>query len=148
MLPFIFVCFSFVIFMIIHHSENSNSFWECSQCSIWGNLKIKLLDTSFWPMLASKPEQYRGRFLTKNSLLDCDFAVIPMFQGWRIFFLFLFFQIKFSINVFLLLVINIGGLELLRKPLSSWRAICEYPLLNYGSDALLIVIGYFMFWIP
>ena len=139
MLPFISCMFFFYNIYDIHHSKNSDSFRECSQHNIWGNLKIKLLDTSFWPMLASKPEQYRGRFLTKNSLLDCDFAVIPMFQGWRIFFLFLFFQIKFSINVFLLLVINIGGLELLRKPLSSWRAICEYPLLNYGGDAMLIV---------
>ena len=49
------------------------------------------------------------------------------------------------INVFLLLVITIGGLELLRNLLSSWRAIREYPLVNYGGDAMLVVIKYFMF---
>ena len=63
-------------------------------------------------------------------------------------FLYLFFQIKFRIGVFPLLVITIGGLESSRNPLSSCRAIREYPLLIYGGDAMLIVLAYFTFWIP
>ena len=147
MLPFISCMFFFYNFYDIHHSENSNPFWECSQHNIWGNLKIKLLDTSFWRMLASKPKRYRGRFLTKNSLLDCDFAIIPMFQGWRIFFIFIFSN-KIYNQHFSFVSNNHWRLGIVEKPAEFMRAICEYPLLNYGSDAMLIVVGYFTFWIP
>jgi hypothetical protein len=48
--------------------------------NIWGNRKIKLLDTTFWQTLTDDPARYRDGFRDKNNLLECDFAVIPMFD--------------------------------------------------------------------
>jgi hypothetical protein len=37
------------------------------------------LDTSVWQTLTKDSNRYRDGFKKKNDILDCDFAVIPMF---------------------------------------------------------------------
>ena len=40
----------------------------------------KLMDTTFWEKLSQDPGRYRDGFMKKNNLLECDFAVMPMFK--------------------------------------------------------------------
>ena len=71
---------SLFILFYLHVKCNRDSFLQCASRNIWGNLRIKLFDTSLWNMLSNNPGRYHGRFLEKNNFLDCDFAIIPMFK--------------------------------------------------------------------
>jgi hypothetical protein len=64
-------------------NRNSDAFQEYAGRDIWGNRKIKLFDTTFWEKLSKDPDRYRDGFMKKNNLLECDFAVIPMFKLYR-----------------------------------------------------------------
>lgn len=68
-----------------HLKSKRDCFRCCASRNIWGNLKIKLFDTSIWEMLSNEPEKYFDRFMAKNNFMECDFAVIPMFEGWENF---------------------------------------------------------------
>jgi hypothetical protein len=59
--------------------QSRDCFQDCVQRNVWGNRRIKLLDTTFWEQLAKDPDRYRDGFRKKNNLLECDFAVMPMF---------------------------------------------------------------------
>ena len=48
--------------------------------NIWGELKILLLDTTFWSQLSSDPDRYGEKFRQKLNLLDNDFVIMPMFE--------------------------------------------------------------------
>jgi len=58
---------------------NRDSYLENSSKNIWGNLKIKLLDTAFWSQLANNPDAYHDRYRAGLNLLGYDLAVMPMF---------------------------------------------------------------------
>jgi hypothetical protein len=47
--------------------------------NIWGNVKIKLLDTIFWTKLSATPDGYNEKYRKKTNLIDYDFVVMPMF---------------------------------------------------------------------
>jgi len=49
--------------------------------NIWGDLKIKLLDTIFWTKLSDDPNRYNEKFRGKMNLLEYDYVVMPMFGG-------------------------------------------------------------------
>jgi hypothetical protein len=57
---------------------NRDCHQDCLRRNIWGNLKIKLLDPTFWQCLSKTPEKYGDRFQKKLNLLDFDFAVMPI----------------------------------------------------------------------
>jgi hypothetical protein len=61
-------------------NDHRDCFQDCARRNIWGGRKIILMDTTFWDKLTTHPDRYRDGFKEKNNLLDCDFAVIPMFK--------------------------------------------------------------------
>jgi hypothetical protein len=72
-----------LFFFVISLSElyhGRDCFQDCESRGIWGKTKIKLLDTLFWQKLSKDPEQYHERCRSKVNLLDCDYAVIPIFE--------------------------------------------------------------------
>jgi hypothetical protein len=77
-------CLLFVLFLIARVESiskvNRDCFQDCAQQNIWGNRKIKLLDTTFWQQLSQDPDRYRDGFRKKNNLLEYDFVVMPMFD--------------------------------------------------------------------
>lgn len=46
----------------------------------WGNLKIQLLDTTFWAQLSQHPDKFVQGFQSRVNLLKYDFVVMPMFE--------------------------------------------------------------------
>lgn len=56
-----------------------DSYQQHSKQNDWGNLKITLLDTSFWPKMSVEPDAYRERYRAKVDLVGYDFVVMPMF---------------------------------------------------------------------
>ena len=67
--------------LVPHISKHiSDCFRDCTRRKIWGNKKIKLLDTMFWQQLSKDPDLYKDGYRRKNNLLECDFAVMPMFD--------------------------------------------------------------------
>jgi len=48
--------------------------------NIWGNNVIRLLDTTFWTSLSTKPKKFNKKFRERVNLLECDYAVMPMFS--------------------------------------------------------------------
>jgi hypothetical protein len=60
--------------------QNRDCFQDCVERNIWGKQKIKLLDTTFWETLTKDSGRYKGKFRKNNDILDCDFAVMPMFE--------------------------------------------------------------------
>jgi hypothetical protein len=56
-----------------------DSYLKNSSKNIWGNLKITLLDTTFWPTMSNDPNKYHDRYRAKVDLLSHDFVVMPMF---------------------------------------------------------------------
>jgi hypothetical protein len=61
--------------------KHRDSFRDCAQRNIWGNLKIQMLDTPFWSQLTEDPDRFGERFRTRVNLLEHDFVVMPMFEG-------------------------------------------------------------------
>jgi hypothetical protein len=59
---------------------SSDCFQDGVRRNVWGAMKIKLLDTSFWGILSDSPEKYGDRFQKKLNLLDYNFVVMPMFK--------------------------------------------------------------------
>jgi hypothetical protein len=47
---------------------------------IWGNTKILLLDTTFWPQLSSNPEKFTEKWRSKIDMVNYDYVVMPMFE--------------------------------------------------------------------
>lgn len=78
-LVLLFVPFSVVVSL---SKWNSDWFRNCFSKNVWGNLKIHLLDTTFWTQLSVEPERYGERFRTKLGLLEYDYVVMPMFSEW------------------------------------------------------------------
>ena len=74
--------FSKVIFFITIVPSNCNRdcFRDCDSRGVWGNLKIKLLDTMVWQKLREKPEYFHERYQAKANLLESDFVLMPMFD--------------------------------------------------------------------
>ena len=52
----------------------------CPVENIWGNVKIKLLDTIFWTKLSATPDGYNEKYRKKTNLIDYDFVIMPMFR--------------------------------------------------------------------
>ena len=77
-LLFVFFFFSPLVPHISKHI--SDCFCDCTRRKIWGNKKIKLLDTMFWQQLFKDPDLCKKGYQRKNNLLECDFAVMPMFD--------------------------------------------------------------------
>jgi hypothetical protein len=59
--------------------KHRDSIRDCTQRNIWGNLKIKLLDTPFWSQLSEDPDRFGERWRTRVNLLEHDFVVMPIF---------------------------------------------------------------------
>jgi hypothetical protein len=59
-----------------------DSFHDCAHRNIWGNMKIQLLDTTFWPHLTEDPERFGERYRTRVNLLEYDFVVMPIFEAY------------------------------------------------------------------
>ena len=60
--------------------SNRDSFKDCQGKNVWGGMKIQLLDTVFWSSLSVNPEKYKKKYRNRVKLLECDFAVMPMYQ--------------------------------------------------------------------
>ena len=58
-----------------------DSFHDCTRRNIWGNMKIQLLDTTFWPHLTEDIERFVERYRTRVNLLEYDFVVMPIFEA-------------------------------------------------------------------
>lgn len=70
----------FVSLYMIHYEWHRDYFRLYSGRNIWGNLKIKLLDTLIWPQLRDDPDRYDEQYRKKQKLVEYDFLVIPMFE--------------------------------------------------------------------
>ena len=73
----------FVFFLFVSsplYEWNSHWYQDCQEQNIWGNVKICLLDTIFWPKFSTEPENFRERSRRKINLLEYHFAVMPMFE--------------------------------------------------------------------
>jgi len=70
-----------LVFVYPPSKGSSDCFQDCVSRNVWGAMKIKLLDTSFWGILPDSPEKYGDRFQKKLNLLDYNFVVMPMFKG-------------------------------------------------------------------
>jgi hypothetical protein len=71
---FLIFYFSFEIIIV------RDCYRDCASRNLWGNLRIKLFDTTFWQKMSQEPDRYRDGWMTKNNLLECDFAVLPIFE--------------------------------------------------------------------
>ena len=60
--------------------KHRDSFRECEKRNLWGNLKIQLLDTPFWPLVTEYPERFTEKYRSRVNLLEHDFVVMPMFE--------------------------------------------------------------------
>lgn len=56
-----------------------DSYRDHSMKKTWGNLKITLLDTNFWPKMSEDPNEYHERYRTRVDLVGYDLVVMPMF---------------------------------------------------------------------
>ena len=65
---------------ITQTKRNSNFFHVCADRKIWGSLEVKLLDNSFWENLSLESEKYSLKYQNRLKLMECDSAVMPMFQ--------------------------------------------------------------------
>jgi hypothetical protein len=70
-------CFSSLGFMPFKGS--SDCFQDCVHRDVWGTLKIKLLDTTFWASYSNNPDRYGERLRNKLNLFEYDFVVMPLF---------------------------------------------------------------------
>lgn len=72
------ICFSGLNLLTIFPVAR-DSYRKYSSKNIWGTLRIRVLDTTFWQKLLVNPEQYHSRVRAKIDLVSCDFAVMPIF---------------------------------------------------------------------
>jgi hypothetical protein len=68
-------------FVFLLSKSGSDCFEDCLSRNVWGVMKIKLLDTSFWGLLSKTPENFGAKYQKKLNLLDYDFLVMPMFKS-------------------------------------------------------------------
>ena len=87
--------------------------------NVWGEAKVKLLDTTFWESLSKIPSKYVEKQCKKLGLLECDYAHVRKVTN------FLFIK-KIMIDHRLSYSASIGGWELWRIPTSSWREKCMF----------------------
>ena len=79
-LAFSLMCVSFLLCLASILRQHRDSFREFGQRNTWGNLKIQLLDTSFWPLVTDYPERFTEGYRARVNLLEHDFVVMPMFE--------------------------------------------------------------------
>jgi hypothetical protein len=68
-------------FLFVFSEFHRHHFDKFSRQNIWGNCKIRLLDTLFWPIMREDPQRYNERFRAKVDLATYDFVVMPMFES-------------------------------------------------------------------
>jgi len=56
-----------------------DSYFKYSAKNAWGNLKVTLLDTTFWSSMSVDPDKYHERYRAKVNLVGYDYVVMPMF---------------------------------------------------------------------
>jgi hypothetical protein len=68
-----------LVYLPVSLSELSRHWFSSySSKNIWGNLKIKLLDSTFWALITKEPYKFNKKFRDKYKLLEYDFVVVPM----------------------------------------------------------------------
>jgi hypothetical protein len=72
-----FVLYFWSVSILMKHRD---SFRDCAQRNIWGNLKIQLLDTAFWAQLSEDAEMFVERYRARVNLLEYDFVLMPIFE--------------------------------------------------------------------
>jgi hypothetical protein len=72
----------FYLFFNYSYDNNSHSFRDCAGRNIWGNMKIKLMDTMFWQQMTEDLEKYHERYRMKQNLVEYDLVVLPMYGGY------------------------------------------------------------------
>lgn len=99
----------------LHLNVHRHFYSDFLKRNVWGEVKVELLDTTFWESLSRNPSKYSEKQRKKQGLVECDFAIMPMFGGLWIS------SSQRSLLIQILYSAIIGGWELWRSPTSSWR---------------------------